>query len=154
MIRVVLAVALATALLSASLPAVESARADRTAAGLDADVARLTAAATTLVDRDAPTRRDVAGARRVVAVAVPRPSWTTTAVDSVTVAGQPDGADESTTSATVSYTLQNGRQRRVRLDVPFRTPDGPVVLRSSGTHRLVLSLVRDGDESAVVVRRR
>lgn len=150
MIRVVLAVALATALLAASLPAVDGARADRTAARLDADFAHVRESTATLVDREAPTRTDVAGARRVLTIHVPRSSWTTVAVDTVSVAGRSD-ADERTT--TLGYTLENGRQRRVRLDVPLRTPDGPLVFAGSGAHRLVLTLTRGHDGPVVVARR-
>jgi hypothetical protein len=150
-IRVVLTVALATALLTASLPAVDSARADRTAARLDADFAHVRESAATLVDRDAPTRSDVSSARRVVTIHVPRSSWTTAAVDTVTMTGSDEGGERTT--ATLGYTLENGRQRRVRLDVPLRTPDGPLVFVGSGTHRLVLTLAR-GDDGPVVVARR
>lgn len=153
MIRVVLTVALATALFAASLPAVDSARADRTAAALDADLAQVRAATTGLVDHDDPTHPGVAGARRVVGISLPPSSWTRAAVDSVTVAGGGGGADTDRRVSTVGYTLKNGRQRRVEVDAPLRTPEGPLVFDESGTHRLVATL-RGGDGGAVVVVRR
>ncbi|SFL02460.1 hypothetical protein SAMN04487950_2015 [Halogranum rubrum] len=153
-IRIVLTVALATALLAVSLPAVDSARGDRTAASLDADLATVRDAAVGLVDEDDPTRDDVAGARRLVTVDVPHPSWTAATVERVTVRGQTDSS-----VSTLGYRLDSGRRGRLRLDVPLRTPNGPLVFTTPGAHRLALSLAwGDGDGSGgagptVVVRR-
>lgn len=153
-IRIVLTVALAAALLAASLPAVDSARGDRTAAELAADFASIRHAAAGLVDEDDPTRGDVAGARRLVTVGIPPSSWTTAAVDSVTVRGQTDSS-----GPTLGYRLDSGRRSRLRLDVPLRTPNGPLVFTTPGAHRLALTLAwgdRDGGEGTgptVVVRR-
>ncbi|SDM10800.1 hypothetical protein SAMN04487949_0877 [Halogranum gelatinilyticum] len=150
MIRVVVAVAVATALLATSLPAVDSARADRTAAHLDGEMARLSAAATSLVDDDDATVSGVPGARRVLSVSVPARSWTAAGVDAIRV-GCRDG--EGCRRPMVGYELDNGRQRRVRLDVPLVVADGPLVLRETGRHRLTLTLTRRDGSVAVVVAR-
>lgn len=155
MIRVVIAVVVATALLAASLPAVDSARADRTAAQLDGELAALSDSAASLVDRDDATATGLPGARRVVSLTIPARSWTAAGVDSVTV-----GCRDECRRPTVSYTLDNGRTRRVHLDLPLVVADGPLVFRASGTHRLTLTLERGdverqpGSSGTVVVVRR
>lgn len=149
MIRVVVTVVIATALLAASLPAVDSARGDRTAAHLDGELATLTDAAASLVDRDDPTPPSVSGARRVVTLTLPTRSWTAAGVDSLTV-----GCRAACPRPTLGYTLDTGRTRRVAVDLPLVVPDGPLVVRESGTHDLWLTLERDDDGVAVVVQRR
>ena len=151
MIRVVVAVAVATALLAASLPAVDSARADRTAAHLDGEVARLSAAAASLVDDDDATVSTVPGARRVLSLAVPERSWTAAGVDVVRI-GCRDG--DGCRRPTLGYELDNGRERRVRLDLPLVVADGPLVLRETGPHRLELTLTRRDGTVAVLVERK
>lgn len=150
MIRVVVAVTVATALLAASLPAVDSARSDRTAAHLDGELARLSEAAASLVDRDDATTSGVPGARRVVSVSLPMRSWTAAGVDAVRIGCR---ADDGCRQPTLGYELDNGRQRRVRLALPLVVADGPVVLREAGSHRLTLTLDRREGSVAVVVRR-
>lgn len=138
MIRVLLAAALATALLAASLPAVESAAADRTAANLDRDVDAVQRAGASLLADDDP------GARRAVTVSLPAGSLTAVGVESLTIGCQSD--------CTVEYTLGTGAARTRRLGLPLATPDGPVRLGSPGDHRLTLRLV-DGDDGRVVTVR-
>ena len=138
MIRAVLEVALAAALLAAALPAVESAAADRTAAGLDRDVDRLERAGASLLADDAP------GARRVVTVSLPAGSLVSAGVESFGVRCEP--------RCVIRYTLENGASRARRLDLPMTTPDGAVQFGSPGEHRLRLGLV-DGQEGRVVTVR-
>lgn len=138
MIRVVLAVALAAALLSASLPAVESAATDRTAAALDRDADRIRAAGASLL------ADDDAGARRVTTVSLPTSTLTAAGVDSFTVDCRPGCA--------VRYTLASGASRTRRLPFPLATPDGPVALSRPGEHRLTLGLASGGDGRVVTVR--
>lgn len=158
MIRAVLTVALALALVGASMPAIESVRADRTATVLGSGIDDIRRAAAALVDHEAPTETGVSGARRVVTLDLPESSWTAVGVDAVVIRGD-DGADSDVSFATVEYTLDTGRTDRVRLDVPLRTPGGPLLLGGgqSNERRLVLTLVRtdsDPDPDPVVVATR
>nr|WP_049980989.1 hypothetical protein [Halolamina rubra] len=66
MIRALLAVVLAAALLSATLPAVESGAADRTASALDREVSRIERAGASLLAADDP------GGSRVLSVSLLR----------------------------------------------------------------------------------
>jgi hypothetical protein len=136
-IRALLAVALAAGLLAASLPAIESAAADRTTAGLDRDIDRLKHAGESLLADDDP------GARRVVSVSLPAGSLAGIGVDAFTVRCEP--------RCTVRYTLGNGASRTRRLELPLATPEGPVRFGSSGEHRIMLGL-RDDDGRVVTVR--
>ncbi|MFW5948386.1 MAG: DUF7311 family protein [Halolamina sp.] len=131
MIRALLAVTLAAALLAASLPAVESAAADRTAASLDREVDRIERGGASLLAEE-----DV-GARRVVSVSLPAASLAGAGVDSFALGcGQ---------RCSVSYTLSTGAARTRRLDVPLATPEGTIRFATPGVHRLSLRLI-DGDD--------
>lgn len=128
MIRAVLAVALAAALLAASLPAVDSAATDRTAAALDRDIDRIERAGKSLLADDDP------GARRVVTVTLPPDSLRSAGMDRLTIDCRPDCA--------VHYRLDGAESRTRWLTLPLTTPDGPVRLARPGEHRLTLRLVR------------
>lgn len=140
MIRAVLAVSLAAALLAASLPAIDAAAADRTAAALDREADRVEHAGTSLLAEDDP------GARRVVTVTLPARSLTAAGVDTLSIDCQPRCA--------LRYSLDGGAARVRRLALPLRLPDGPVRLATPREHRLVLRLVDDpeGGERGVAIR--
>lgn len=146
MIRAVLAVLLAAALLSVSFPAVDAAARERTAAQMDRAVDRIVAAATDLQSEDPGSTVELAP-RRVVTVRLPDRSLTSVGVEHVTVAG---GGDDP---ARISYALVGHTPTSYRVDAPIATPDGPIVLRATGEQRLVLRLVRH-DELVVLVDRR
>ncbi|WP_224269887.1 DUF7311 family protein [Haloprofundus salinisoli] len=147
--RLVVAVALAVALVAASLPAVDAAREERTKARLDAELTRVADAA-----RSLPETEDAAGdtslaARRVVAVSVPERSLTTASVDYVELAG-----GDVSVGASFSYRLAGREETTHRLTgVPLSTPTGPVRLSATGTQRLALSLVERGRGRLVTLRR-
>lgn len=138
MIRALLAVSLAAALLAASLPAIESAAADRTAAALDRDVGRLERGGESLLAADDP------GARRVLTVTLPADSLVAVGVERFAVDCEPTCA--------VRYSLQNGASRTRRLSLPLVTPDGPVRFGTPGDHRLRLGLAHGDDGRIVTVR--
>lgn len=141
MIRVVVSVCVASALLAASLPAVEDARADRTATSLDRAGERLVRAAESLVAADAAE----AGARRIVQLRIP--------TGSLGEAGVREVRFECDPVCSMRYRLGDGRRGRTSLEsVPLATPDGPVSLSRPGTHRLRLGLAHDDDERVVTVR--
>lgn len=138
MIRTLLSVALAAALLAASLPAIESAAADRTAAALDRDIDRIERAGASLLADDDP------GARRVVTVRLPAASLGSAGVDAFTIDCQP--------RCTARYRLDDAGSRTRRLSFPLTTPDGPVRLGRAGDHRLTLRLVRSDAGRVVELR--
>ena len=138
MIRALLAVSIAAALLAASLPAVESAAADRTAAAIDRDVDRIERAGASLLAADDP------GARRIVTVSLPGGSLVETGVDSFAISCE--------LACVVRYSLRHGVSRTRRLPFPIATPGGPVRFGTSGAHRLRLGLAEGGGVTVVTVR--
>lgn len=149
MIRAVLAVVLAAALLGASLPAIDDARRDHADVAVRTELDRFERAARTLLSEDDPVSGD-GGARRVVVLSVPEESWTDADVAAITVASPPER-----TGGRLTWRLRGGPQSVRRLpSVPLRTPDGdPIVVESSGRHRLVLSLDGSPADPVVTVRR-
>lgn len=143
MIRVVLAVVLATALIGVSLPAIDDARRDHTETVVRAELTQVERAATDLLQTDDPADD---GARRVVTVRFPTKSWTDAGVDDVTMAASQDGS-----GGRFTWTVEGGPERvRPVPEIPLRTADGdPLRLAESGRHRLVLTL--DGNRTAPVV---
>ncbi|ELZ27204.1 hypothetical protein C474_17699 [Halogeometricum pallidum JCM 14848] len=151
MLRVVLAAVLATAVLGASLPAVEDARADRTATALDASIARVSAAGSALaVGNDAPST--AVAPTRTVAFSLPQPTWTAAAVEYVAVGGSPGGPGNR---SAVTYATEGGGEvrRLLSVPVPVRTPRGPVVFRGRGERTISLSLRATADGPVLVVGR-
>ncbi|MFB6122677.1 MAG: hypothetical protein ABEJ78_04400 [Haloferacaceae archaeon] len=150
MIRVVFTVALTVALLGAALPAIEAGSVERTAIRLDATAEDIERTARTLVADEDPSSPGTSGARRLVRFRLPADGWADAPVSYFAVGGHPNGTgDESV----VAYRIEGRPARTVRLPgLDLRTPDGPVVFRGAGRHRLVLSLVRDRGV-AVVARR-
>lgn len=165
MIRAVVSVGLATAVLAASLPAVEDARADRTGARLDVAVERIERAARELRQHEDATAPWLPGARRSLAVDLPERSWTAAGVGVLAVGARPretadarTDRDQSTGDTSVAG-AENGTlvATRVRGEptsieyVPVRI-DGQVVIREGGRHRLTLVLVA-GDRPTVHIKR-
>ncbi|MFB6220416.1 MAG: hypothetical protein ABEH90_03165 [Halolamina sp.] len=139
--RLLLAVVVAAVLLAVSAPAVETARADRTAAALDRTADRVEHAGASLVAADEPD----AGARRVVTVSLPRATLTAAGVDRFVVACRE--------GCSVRYRLRRGREVVHHLrSAPFATPEGPVAFSTPGPHRLLLGLARKDDRRVVTVR--
>jgi len=62
------------------------------------------------------------------------------------------GARRSVTVRLPSRSWTGGEPRRVTLDVPLYAPDGPLVLRDDGDHRLVLGVERVDGRRVVTVR--
>ncbi|WP_435064107.1 DUF7311 family protein [Halobaculum sp. EA56] len=161
MIRVVFAVAVAAALLSASLPAVESARADRTAAALDRAAERVERAGASLreteparvVERSGSGGADGGGstspptARRVVTVDRPRRSLLAAGVDALAICPGDDATD-----AVFVYAVEGGDTVRRRLAGEWDVPPGGIAIDASAGSRLVLEPVTDRGSGCVGIR--
>lgn len=156
MLRVVVAVALATALLSVTVPALDVAKRDRGSTQIERSVERLTAAVADLRDREAAVPAGEAGARRVVTVRLPARTWSTAGVEYLAIGGRPDG---SSGHAAAAWRVAGGHERArqvsgVRVEGDgARSPEGVLVVERPGTHRLELELVERDGRRIVVVRR-
>lgn len=168
MIRVLLTVLLAAALVGASLPAIEDARAARAARTAERDAATLRAAATELVRESDPVPRGigggtgVAGARVSVRVRVPAPTFAGAGLTYLAIGSHPSGSlrADGPESDAVVYRIGDRPPRVLALPVDLRAIRGgrlrgdavPLVLR--GDERLALGYARVDDGSAVTVARR
>jgi hypothetical protein len=151
MIRLVVAAALAVATLAVAFPAIDDARATRTDVMIEGTADRLERAGRALATtEDATTTRATAATRRVE-FTLPAGSITAARPAFVAVGGPPDGPGNR---STVTYAVSSPTHRHhLRIPVPVRTPEGPVVFRESGRHAVSVALVRGDDGPEVVVTR-
>ena len=146
-VRTLLTVVVAAALVGASLPAVEDARTDRTAARLDASATRLSDAANALVATDDPVPAGERGASRTVVVTLPQAGFADARAEYLSVGGVPNASSPST----VGYRVAGRPPRQVDAGVTFVTGPEPLVL-APGRHTLRLTLVRTTTGVGVRVR--
>lgn len=159
MLRVVFAVLLAGAILGVSLPAVETATIERSAAIVESDLDAFDAAARDLVDTGDPALRPADAARRTVAVDVPRGGPATAPVAFVAIGGTPNRSTsmEEAPGTTLAYHVSGTTHVRwIPITVRVLGPDGailppgePLVLR--GSHQVTLLLLEGRDGPVVVV---
>lgn len=148
MLRAVLAVALAAALVGAALPAVERGRVDAADRLVHGELRAIERGAESLLDADEVGPG--AGARRSLTVELPAGSWRAAGVDYVSIRGVRRSPGQGVT--TVAYRIDGRPERRVTLAVPLSVGEEPLVL-GDGSHRLVLELTeRDGRRVVVVTR--
>jgi hypothetical protein len=143
-IRVVLAVLLAVALLAAAIPAMEEGRVRRTATHLDTVTDRIERAVRSLQSHEDPVREGVA-ARRIVRFRLPAGSWTA-AGGTLHVDGAADRIGYRVDGHDPRWTAVRGAD--------LRTPGGTIAVEGSGRHRLTVSLVRDRGVAVRVTRGR
>jgi hypothetical protein len=154
MLRAVVAVTLAAALLGTTLPAVETAQRERTATHVAGEVDQLTTAIADLRAREQAVAAQ--GARRVVSVRVPQRDWDHAGVDYLIIGGAPGGGTTARNGPAIAWRVSGGTERQRRLPgasvEAVATPcDRPLVVREAGRHRIVLSLVwRDGERRVLV----
>lgn len=157
MLRPAFAVLLAVAVLGVALPAVDTARVERSATLADGDLAAFETAVQDLVEREDPAVRPAAAARRTVALDLPTGTFTTARVAFVAIGGLPDGPPDATDGTVIAYRLDGTIHQR-RLPVPVRKlgPDGglrpvgePLVVR--GSARVTLLLLERQGEPVVAV---
>lgn len=144
MIRVVLTVLVAVALLTASMPAVESARVTTTADRLGAEADELERAIGDLAAGSAPVDDPAMAARATVPVRVPT-GFTAAAVERVALVETP----ERQSAIAIAYRV-DGRPRRVLrvgtgpVSVEVDLVGAPIELRPSGVSRVRVQYVDDG----------
>lgn len=147
MLRVVLAVALATALLGVSMPAVQTARVDYAHDRVDTELERLAATATRLEERNDPAPPDVTGARRSVTLHLPEGAWTSADLAYLRIPGPSDALPRGT----VRYRVGDGPNRTRPIGVPLVGPPGGLRV-DGGRQRVVLEYTRRAGEPILLVR--
>lgn len=162
MLRVVLAVLLAAALVGVGTTALGEVRRERAHELVDGETADLADAIENLARTEAATARRADAARRVLAVGVPTGSPTTAPVEYVSLGGVPGRAvpGDDRSRDVVAYQVRGGEPRLRWLPVDVRLPgrdglrpdDDALVLERPA--QLVLSLVRRAGRAVVLARRR
>jgi len=139
-LRVVVAVLLAVAVLGTSLPAVDAARVEAADTHLHGELTAVRTAVADLLVRDDPASGP--GARRVVTVDVPGRSWGHAETERVALGG-----------GVLAWRVDGGRRHTLRAPGRLRVADGSavLVLRRPGQHRLTLALARDERGPVVTV---
>ncbi|WP_277540385.1 DUF7311 family protein [Haloarcula laminariae] len=145
-LRVVLAVALTTALLAAVTPAIADAGADRADSAMDRQLGALADELGAMVETDDPTAGP--GARHVAELRLPERSLTSAAVTRLRF-GNRGGV------AVASWRVGDGATSHTRLaGVPVRAAGGgALTIREPGTHRLVFELRSRAGETVLQVAR-
>ncbi|MFT4923559.1 MAG: hypothetical protein ACI8XM_002786 [Haloarculaceae archaeon] len=155
MLRVVVAVVLAGALLAVSLPVVETARIDHAETRVATALDRLDVRATRLDDRNDPTRPGLSGARRTLTLHLPSRSWGSAGLDYLAIPG-PDGEiprQGASADARITWRVTGGNRSAHRPSLRLVGPEGGLLVRQGGTRRVVLTLARvDGQRTVVVSR--
>lgn len=145
MLRVVLAVLTAAALLAVATPAVQSARVDHADARVAAELDEVERAGRLLSDRNEPAPGDdVPGARRVVTVSLPERTWGQAETEYLRLP-PPNASGQSTPGAgrTVWRVAGGTVHRRLLLSGDLVGPPGGLEL-GPGRHRLRLQLGAGG----------
>ena len=143
MLRVVLSVALAAALLATVAPALDDARATRTERLTERELGRVESAALTLAREEEP------GARRILRISLPEDSPTTAPLAFVALGGVPDEVASADTADDdlFAYRVAGGRTRVRRIEADLRvvregetveSDSRALVLRAGGIYRLTL----------------
>jgi hypothetical protein len=156
-IRAILAVCLAVAIVGVALPAAENASEDRTARLAESELTRFRATLAELASTDDALPADSPGARRLVTLEIPTPDLTAAPLAYLAVGGVPRTSPRNASAATrdrLAYRLRGGPPRTVTVPVELRTDDAePLVLREAGRHRLRCRLVVDDAGVGVRVER-
>lgn len=135
MIRAVLTVTLAVAILAAAVPAIENAQIQRTETTLTSDLQSVRAAATALAASEDAIEPPAPGARRVVTVDFPERDLSAAAVESVRIDAEG-----------LTYRIVEGPSDTVPFETDARVVVRPrsdheaITLTAAGRHHLVLSL--------------
>lgn len=127
MLRTVLAVALAAALVAAANPALESTRTTRTDHLVAGELDRIETAAQVLAREESPAPLGDPAPRRTLTVSIPGESPTSAPVDYVALGGLPGGPSpekapvaDTADRDVFAFRVSGGRQRVRRVDFDFR----------------------------------
>ncbi|WP_137283355.1 DUF7311 family protein [Halorussus salinisoli] len=157
MLRVVLGVALAVAVVAAATPALEDARTTRTERLTERELGRVETAAATLAREEAP------GARRTLTLSLPDDSPTAAGLAFVALGGLPSGEPTATDTAdrdVFAFRVRGGRRHVHRVGTDLRViRDGAIaesdseasILRGGETYAVTLRVVRSAERRTVVV---
>ncbi|MHC3378582.1 DUF7311 family protein [Haloarcula sp. H-GB5] len=142
--RLVLAVAVMTALVGVSAPALSTARADTASDTMERQLDELEAELTTLVETDdATTNGD---ARRVVEIQLPVRTYTNAGVSQLQFA-------ERAGVGIATWTVESRKQTERLVGISIRTTAATDRLDEPGTHRLVFVLTRSDGQRILRVHR-
>lgn len=152
MIRVVLTVLVAVALLAASMPAVETARTATTADRLGAEADRLERAISGLVAGSTPVTDPELAARTTVLLRVPT-GFAAADIDRVALVESSDRPGE----VVLAYRIDGRPERALRVGTDPAEPavdlgDGPIELRPGGLNRIRIRYVDDGGPTVRIMR--
>ena len=151
MIRTILAVVLALAIVSLSMPAIDRVATVGTERGLEADLATLEAEAVELLEEEERPPAGDPGPQRVVTITLPAESPTTAGVDYVAVGDSLEATTDTADRPIVTYRIEGGPERIVHVDAPIEPAGGEaIVLRGSGDRDLRLTLEYEAGERVVV----
>lgn len=146
MLRTVLAVALAAALLAVSLPAVDSARETHAETRVETAVSRLETAASELARASDPVPLGSPGARRHHTLRLPQATWGSAGFDALRLP-PPESNSQPT------WRVAGGNWTVVETIPALVGPPGGLTLREGGRQRVVLTLHEvDGSQVVVVSR--
>jgi hypothetical protein len=146
MLRVVLAVAIAAALLGTAMPVVDDARVTKAQIGVETELDRLERAAKRLVARNDIPPGDAPGARRAIVLRLPERTWGSRGL--AVVRFPPLGNQKDP-----SWRIGEGPLKIWRPDVTVGGATGGVALQEGGRTKLVLTLQRIDGEPVVIVSR-
>ena len=160
MLRVVVAIVLASALVAASVPGVEIAARERTEATLTAEADRLRTAIADLRNRESAVGSN-AGARRIVTVEIPARSRTNAGESTLALGGVPGQTEQYGEFAVdLAWRVDGGAVTARRLPgvhvVHYRdgrVRDEPLILESPGEHRVALTRIERDGRRLIGVRR-
>lgn len=144
MLRAVVTVMLAVAVLAASLPLVTAVRVERADAAVNRELTAVSATVADLLARDDAVSGP--GARRVVTIRLPERSMGSAGVVRVVLGAGPR-------EDLLAWRIRGGDRRHLRAPGPVTHRGHPLELRRAGRHRLVFGLVPDGAGRTVTVRR-
>lgn len=154
MIRVVLTVLVAVALLATTMPALEDAQTATAAERLETESDRIERAVGGLVSGSMSVSDPSLAARTTVTVRAPS-GVAAPQIDRLALIGPERSGTES--GAALRYRI-DGRQSRTRAIAPESAPaavevvDGPIALRTQGESRLALRLVDDNGPTVQITR--
>jgi hypothetical protein len=146
MLRTVLAVVLASALLAVSMPVVDSARVTHAETRTETALQRLDVAATALTDKNEVAPDGRSGARRYHTLALPRESWGSAGLDALRF-------PPPSTERRPVWRVTGGNWTTAATSSRLVGPPNGLTLGEGGPTRVALTLAEHRGHSVVVVSR-